>query len=158
MTTRDVTIRRARPDEAEALTALILRSKAYWGYNDTFMAAARPSLALSSEAIERDQPYCAEVAGALAGVLNLYALSADEVYLDDLFIEPGFIGKGIGALLWRYAVALAPAMGATTMVLDADPNARAFYEHMGAIHIGETPSTVVPGRTLPRMCYDLPRR
>ena len=35
-------IRRADPGEAPALTALTIRSKAYWGYDDAFMTAAFP--------------------------------------------------------------------------------------------------------------------
>ena len=34
-----MTIRRARPDEADALTALATRAKAHWGYDAEFMAA-----------------------------------------------------------------------------------------------------------------------
>src|SRR5687768_14923343 len=44
-------IRRARPDEAEHLTALTLRSKAHWGYDADFMAACVPSLTITSERI-----------------------------------------------------------------------------------------------------------
>jgi hypothetical protein len=36
-----LSIRPARPDEAEALTALFYRSKAHWGYDDDFMAWVR---------------------------------------------------------------------------------------------------------------------
>jgi hypothetical protein len=37
------------------------------------------------------------------------------------------------------------------MELDADPNAVGFYERMGAEVVGETPSRIMPDRTLPRM-------
>ena len=38
-------IRRAREDEADALTALALRSKAHWGYSPDQIEAWRPVLA-----------------------------------------------------------------------------------------------------------------
>jgi hypothetical protein len=34
-------IRPARPDEATDLSALAMRSKAYWGYDDDFLRACR---------------------------------------------------------------------------------------------------------------------
>jgi hypothetical protein len=37
-------IRPAQADEVEALTALALRSKAHWGYDDAFMEACRAEL------------------------------------------------------------------------------------------------------------------
>ena len=40
-------LRPARPDEADLLTELCLRSKAVWGYDDAFMRACRAELTLS---------------------------------------------------------------------------------------------------------------
>ncbi len=37
----DWTIRAARPGEADALSALCLRSKAHWGYDDDFLERCR---------------------------------------------------------------------------------------------------------------------
>jgi GNAT superfamily N-acetyltransferase len=157
MTDAEVIIRRARPDEAETLTELIMRSKAHWGYDQAFLDACRPLLALTPETIERDPVYCAEVEGGLAGVSHLIELSDAEVDLDHLFVEPMFIGEGVGALLWRHAAGVAASMGATAIIFGADPNARPFYERMGAVVVGETASAIVPGRTTPRMRYELPR-
>jgi hypothetical protein len=46
---------------------------------------------------------------------------------------------------------VARACGASAMELDAEPNAMGFYRRMGAVRVGVTASTVVPGRELPRM-------
>ena len=42
-------------------------------------------------------------------------------------------------------------MGAAALEIDADPHAAGFYERMGAVRIGETPSSLIPGRSLPRL-------
>lgn len=152
-----VLIRRALPDEAEALTELMMRSKAHWGYDQPFLDACRPLLTITPGTIKRDPAYCAEIAGTIAGICHIKRLSDDEVNLDDLFVEPAFIGQGVGAALWRYAVALAGEMGARALVFGVDPNARAFYEYMGAVVVGENISKVFPGRTTPQMRYELPR-
>lgn len=71
--------------------------------------------------------------------------------LEDLWLEPEAIGAGHGRRLWEHAVAVARACGASAMELDAEPNAMGFYERMGAVRVGVTASSVVPGRELPRM-------
>lgn len=40
-------IRPARDTELDALTALVLRSKAHWGYSDEFMRACAAELTVS---------------------------------------------------------------------------------------------------------------
>ncbi len=157
LTDANVCIRRARPDEAEALNALIMRSKAYWGYEEWFLAACRPLLLITPEDIAREPVYCASVRATLAGVLHLKILNHGEVDLDHLFVEPAFIGHGIGGLLWRHAVDCARELGADGLVLSADPHARPFYERMGAVVIGEEISPIFAGRTIPHMRYSITR-
>ncbi|EBV1760669.1 N-acetyltransferase, partial [Salmonella enterica subsp. enterica serovar Newport] len=41
------------------------------------------------------------------------------------------------------------------LLVDADPNAEAFYIRQGAIRIGETPSESLPGRVLPLLLISL---
>ena len=154
MTGAEVCIRRAQPEEAEALTELIMRSKAQWGYDAAFLEACRADLTLRPESITRDYVVCAEVGGVVAGVAHVLMQDDGEAYLDDLFVEPAYMGQGVGKLLWGHAVEWAVAQGATAMVFGADPNARPFYERMGAAVVGEIVSTIVKGRTTPRMRYE----
>lgn len=156
----DVTIRRARPDEADALSSLIQRSKAHWGYDPALLEAWRPDLTLDPATIAESPVYCAEDAltGAITGVSHFYPLNDEEDYLDHLFVEPAAIGRGVGAALWRHAVSWAASRGAHAIVVVADPNAQPFYERMGAVVVGWDESAITPGRRLPRMRYELPRR
>jgi ribosomal protein S18 acetylase RimI-like enzyme len=71
--------------------------------------------------------------------------------LEDLWLEPEVIGRGHGRRLWEHAASVARAGGATAMELDAEPNALGFYERMGAVRVGVTPSQTFPGRELPRL-------
>lgn len=154
-TRHEALIRRARLDEVEALNELIMHSKSYWGYDRPFLEAYRAHLLLSPQALEHDHVYCAEVGEAIAGVSHLIVVSDEEICLSHLFVEPVFIGQGIGALLWRHAVEQARRWSAKTLVFGADPHAQAFYERMGAVVVGEKHSTIFPGRKVPRMCYEL---
>jgi GNAT superfamily N-acetyltransferase len=153
-------IRRARPEEAETLTDLIMRSKAHWGYDPARLAAWRLDHTLDAETIARDAVYCAEDVdtGVVAGVSHCVPQGDDELYLDRLFVEPAWMGRGVGALLWRHAVEQAAARGARSLVFGADPNARPFYEHMGAVVVGWGDSSLMPGERFPLMRYTLPAR
>lgn len=75
--------------------------------------------------------------------------------VDDLWVEPAWMEKGIGALLFRHAVERATALGGTRMEWEAEPNAVSFYEKLGARHLGESEPSEW-GRTLPVMGLDLP--
>jgi GNAT superfamily N-acetyltransferase len=71
--------------------------------------------------------------------------------LEDLFVEPDAIGTGVGRLLIEHVRARARAEGMTSLSIDADPNAEAFYVAMGAVRVGESPSASIPGRMLPQL-------
>jgi GNAT superfamily N-acetyltransferase len=146
-------IRRARGDEADALTALATRSKAHWGYDADFMRRIGDAMTLSPDDVRTDDVWVLEdAAGRVIGFHRV--LAGDPAEIEDLWVEPDAMGAGHGRLLFEHAVAIAASNGASAVELDADPNARGFYERMGMVHVGDTPSTLVPGRTLPRMRLD----
>lgn len=153
-----IQIRRARPEEAALLSDLIYRSKAHWGYEPALLEFWRPQLTLAPETIARDPIYVAEEVGTgrILGVVHYYPLSDDEVYLDDLFVEPVAMRQGVGTLLWRFCVEQARALGARSIVFGADPHARPFYERQGAVVTGWRETPEVPGRARPRMRYTIP--
>jgi N-acetylglutamate synthase-like GNAT family acetyltransferase len=148
-------IRRARADEADDLTALALRSKAFWGYDAAFMAACVPALTLSSERIAAEPFFVLEAGGQVIGYAGLRIDGAD-AELTNLFVDPWAIGRGYGGQLWQHAIKLARALGATRLRIESDPFAEAFYRAMGAERIGETPSDAIPDRMLPLLRYILP--
>lgn len=91
----------------------------------------------------------------IAGFYTLIPLPSKAVELNDLWVDPQYIGLGIGKQLWLHAIETARAHGYQTILLTADPNAEAFYRKRGAITIGSVPSNVGVGRNLPRMEYRL---
>jgi hypothetical protein len=58
-------------------------------------------------------------------------------------------------MLFEHAAQVARNDSAESMDWDAEPYALGFYEAMGGVVIGETPSAAEPGRRLPRMRLDL---
>ncbi|MGH7932403.1 MAG: GNAT family N-acetyltransferase [Candidatus Binataceae bacterium] len=150
-----IRVRRAVPDEAPALTEVALRSKAYWGYDARFMAAARHDLEFRPEDFSTLEAYVLEVSGRMAGFFSLRPLSAEGIELHDLWIEPKFIGTGYGKMLWLHAIDLARARGFRLLRLTADPNAELFYLRHGATRIGDEPSSIRAERRMPVLQYKL---
>jgi GNAT superfamily N-acetyltransferase len=151
-----IVLRPARPDEAASLTKLCLRSKAVWGYDRDFMAACRAELTLTPEAISAS---CVEVAetddGRILGLAQL-SIHGTVAELDKLFVDPGNLRSGAGSALFTWATAEASRRGASLLMIDADPDAAAFYRRMGAADAGSVPSGSIPGRVIPRLRVELP--
>jgi GNAT superfamily N-acetyltransferase len=144
-----ITVRKARADEAGALTELAMRAKASWGYDDAFMAACREELTLTPEKMANWQVWVAEAGGEIAGMVALSVGGVAEV--EDFFVEPAFQGRGVGAALMAELTAAARAAGAQVLEVDADPNAEAIYAKLGFETFGTSPSGSIPGRRLPRL-------
>ncbi|NIA71200.1 GNAT family N-acetyltransferase [Pelagibius litoralis] len=153
-------LRPARPAECGALTALVLRSKAYWGYDPGFLQACRRGLAVKPRDIAAGRVV---VLVEEDTVLGLYALIPDErpgeALVDLLFVEPAAIGHGIGRALWQDLLAKAAGEGFTRLKIESDPFALGFYRAMGATLSGKIRSPIQgpsgAERFLPLLYYEL---
>ncbi|MBO6903087.1 MAG: GNAT family N-acetyltransferase [Rhizobiaceae bacterium] len=144
----DIALRAARSNEAARLTELCLRSKAHWGYDRTFMEACRSELTVTPETAAAPLLRVATIDGGLAAVAEIGEENG-VWHLDKLFVDPRFMGLGLGRLLLEWAADTAAARGATLLNIAADPDAVPFYEHHGARRIGDEPSGSIPGRRIP---------
>lgn len=139
-------IRPARPGEAAALSALAMRSKAHWGYDQEFLEAVRPVLTFTEADLAASPVYVLEAAALPAGMCRLTG-EPPGGQLEDLWLDPELIGRGMGRRLFEHALRIASELGFHSLVIEADPNAEPFYVAMGAARIGERRSST--GRTLP---------
>jgi ribosomal protein S18 acetylase RimI-like enzyme len=165
----DMRLRSARSAEAGALSEMAQRSKAHWGYAATFLEACRPGLTFSEDKVRQGRFVLAEQRvptqthgpdtrdGRNARIGGFYELVGDppEFELSNLWVDPDSIGTGIGRMLWTHAMNAARELGGTTVMIEADPNALGFYQAMGAIQVGEAPSSSIPGRLLPLLRFVL---
>jgi GNAT superfamily N-acetyltransferase len=148
-------IRPARVGEAETLTALCVRSKAHWGYDQEFMRLSAPSLRVSSTEIAIGRVIVAlDDDGNPVGVASVSPQGAN-ADLSLFFVDPSSMGQGIGRALFAGAIWVAQFHATKALTILADPNAAAFYERMGARFLRNAPSDAIPGRTLPLYEYDL---
>ena len=143
--------------EQDALTDICIRSKAFWGYDDLFMARSVPVLTVTDDMIasglvlvltdEKDHP---------VGIAALEATGKPGwLELARFFIDPDYIGQGGGRILFDGIIRLARQQGTAMLKILADPNAVPFYERMGCETRGDVPSEMIPGRRLPLCLFNL---
>ena len=133
----DVRARRADPDEGERLREIAIAAKSHWGYDIDRVWQWAASGDYSPAGIRSKEIYVAEVDGGVVGWASIVA--KDEVcWLDDLWIDPAWMRKGVGALLFRHAEERGKAAGATRMEWEAERNALGFYEKMGARYLRDS--------------------
>ncbi|MGP4081218.1 GNAT family N-acetyltransferase [Pseudalkalibacillus sp. R45] len=147
-------IRRAKPEEAQLLSDLALLSKAQWDYSEEFILTCRDALTLSEKYIEKNEVYVLEDNRKVLGFFA-FVIKNGQAALDFMYLNPGFIGEGYGKQLWSHVVHRANELDISSFTIDSDPHAMGFYEKMGAVKIGETPSTVFADRKLPLMKYEV---
>jgi RimJ/RimL family protein N-acetyltransferase len=143
----------ATASDAPQLTGLIRAGKAHWGYPAAWLEAWKDELAISPEQVEAWYVRTASYQGELVGFFALAHRDGDW-WLEHLWLVVGRIGKGFGGELFRQAMAAAAGLGAVRVRIEADPNAEAFYLHMGAQRDGERVSTATgTPRVIPRLVY-----
>ncbi len=141
-------LRQPEAHELPQLSALCLRSKAVWGYDQTFLDACRAELTIRAEELLSTALCVAEHEGILIGVAQM-VVHGDDADLNKMFVEPSAIGLGVGKALFDWVVATAKGLGVRRLTIDAEPGAADFYRKMGATEHGLVPSGSIPGRMLP---------
>jgi len=147
-------IRSAQEHEAEALSALAIEAKAYWGYPADTIESWRQDLSVSSDTITSRPTFVAAIGDEIAGFYSLVP-SNHSWKLDHLWVLPQFMDRGIGRALLAHALETALRGGASSVTVDADPNAESFYLACGAERCGEVPAPIPgqPERVRPQLAF-----
>jgi N-acetylglutamate synthase-like GNAT family acetyltransferase len=136
----EIAIRPARPDEGERLRQIAIDAKGHWGYDREWIRSWAAQGDFSSEALQGKPVLVAEAEGRAVGFAALIPQGAVAV-LDDLWIEPAWIGRGVGSELFEACVARARELGAERMEWEAEPNAVGFYEKLGGRYLRDSEPT-----------------
>jgi GNAT superfamily N-acetyltransferase len=147
-------IRAPDVEELPALSELCMRSKAVWGYDADFMAACLKELTFVPGDLVSSRIAVAAWGESVLGVAQV-RMAGRDADLQKLFVEPAALRGGVGKALFAWAIGAAREMGASRMIIEADPDAAPFYRSLGARDIGLAPSGSIAGRMLPKLALDL---
>ncbi len=145
-----IKIRRAHYEETSTLSEIALAAKRHWDYPEEWIQKWAPLLTFTPQQIKDADVFAAVVDSELVGFYRLFTRKP-RATLEDLWIRPDFIGKGIGHVLFEHAVTRCHVAGVDILEVEADPHAQGFYEKMGMHKVGEHPSDVDGQRNLPMM-------
>ena len=135
-----VVIRPARVGEGARLKEIAVGAKGFWGYQPDKVREWADRGDFTPERLRELIVFVADSGGGAIGWCSL--IPKDEVgWLEDLWIDPGWIGQGVGSLLFRQAADQARKLGAKRLEWEAEPNAIGFYEKMGASYVRESEET-----------------
>ena len=144
-----ISVRGACPGDFERLRELTFESKAHWGYDRDFVRAWADGLGFEG-GCER---WVAELDGEVVAWSGLTPPEKRIAVLDHLWVDPGWMGRGLGTRLFRLAADRARELGAERLEWGADPNAVGFYEKLGGRKLRD--HVTEWGRLAPWMGLDL---
>jgi GNAT superfamily N-acetyltransferase len=137
----DIQILPAKPEQAEVLTQITLAAKRHWGYPERWMEIWKPQLTFSSNYFEENESWVAEINETPVAFCTLLEKDGS-AWLENLWVTPDVLGKGIGKRLFLHIVEVSRQRGNRRLQLEADPHAVGFYEKMGMHQIGERHSEI----------------
>ena len=149
-------ITRAVPDDAAELTRIAHAAKRHWGYPEEWIARWAPALTVTPEFIRTYPTVVARMETEPVGFAALTGLGR-QLRLEHLWVQPAFMGRGIGRALFQEIALVGRAAGWSSVQVISDPHAEGFYLRLGARRVGEQISDPEGhGRTLPVLLVNLP--
>jgi len=149
-------IRRARPDEAGLVLALVRELAEY----EKLSHEVEATESMMADALFGENPrlFCdiaewnGEVAGFAVWFINFSTFSGRSgIYLEDLFVRPSLRGNGIGKALLSHLAKVCVTKGWSRVqwsVLDWNEPSIAFYKSLGAVMMDEWTLCKVTGSAL----------
>ena len=147
-----VEIRRAERYENHILTDISFKSKHYWYYPEEYYEIWKDELTISERYIEDNRVFVAETNNRVVGYFSIIEVKEDfwagkvfvkhGFWLEHIFIKPNFIKKGIGSQLIKFATKYCEENNIELLNIFSDPNAKGFYQKIGAKYISEYESSI----------------
>ena len=91
-------IEKAISEDHLSLTDLTIRSKSFWNYSEQQIKEWIPVLTISEAYIQEKEVYKLVKDDEIIAYYSYVANSPNVVLLDNLFVSPEYIGKGVGKL------------------------------------------------------------
>lgn len=140
-----LTIVPAREASLKEVNALVARSKAYWNWPHEYLSRAIPLHKVTPAYLDHNR--CFEIVTNGKELVAFFSVSDSgaRVIVDNLWVEPLYIGRGIGRAAMLFIFDLARASRWQHLWVLPDPPAEGFYRALGFSDTGERVPSRVPG-------------
>jgi GNAT superfamily N-acetyltransferase len=142
-------LRPVAPADHGRLRELTFESKAHWGYDRDFVRRWAEGLSFGTGG----ERWVAELDDEIVAWAALVPPADGVAVLDDLWVDPAWVRRGLGGRLFRRAADRARELGAERLEWGAEPNAVGFYEKLGGRKLRD--HVTEWGRVAPWMGLDL---
>jgi len=132
-------VRLADVDEIEEISDIYRRSSLSNAGDREVLLAHPETLVFDGAPIREGRTRVALDNGRIVGFATT-RLAGDIVELDDLFVDPAWMRKGVARALVIDAVAVVRAGGSNRIEVTANPHALAFYRAVGFVAEGTSPT------------------
>jgi GNAT superfamily N-acetyltransferase len=149
-----LTIREATSGDVAPLRQVFRRSSLSNDYDRPKLLAHPEVLELSDADVTDGRTRVAEVGGRVIGFATWLG-TGDVTEIEDLFVDPDWMRRGVGRALVQDLIALARRRGVRRVEVTGNPHARAFYERVGFTYDHQVDTPLGPGL---RMHLDLVSR
>jgi GNAT superfamily N-acetyltransferase len=138
------TIRTAQADDVEVLGDVYRRSSLANDGDRPDLLAHPDALAFDDLGVREGRTRVALVDDRIVGFATLRPVG-DVAELDDLFVDPDFMRRGLASALVRDAAEVATDQGMVRIEVTANDHALAFYEYAGFVAHGTVETRFGPG-------------
>ncbi|KQX00607.1 GNAT family N-acetyltransferase [Flavobacterium sp. Root420] len=145
-----MSIEKAINTDHQILTQITKKSKAFWGYSEEQIEIWSEFLTVTSGYVDANMVYKLSVEDQIVGYYSFFNQDEKTVKLDNLFVLPEYIGKGLGRLLMKHFLLNIDKTNANKITLNSEPNAESFYSKLGFVKVGEI-ETSIKDRYMPIM-------
>jgi GNAT superfamily N-acetyltransferase len=140
-------IRLGTPADLAAATSVYRRASLSNAADRDNLLAHPEYLVLGREGLAEGRTYVAEEDGAVAGFAS-WAETDGTIELEDLFVDPDYMRRGIATALLNRIADILRAWGVDRLAVTANPHALGFYRAAGFTDCEVRPGVRQPARRL----------
>lgn len=154
----DILIDKAIDVDVGILTEISFLAKRHWNYPENYYDLWKDELTITKDYLTRNIVYKAQLGDRIAGFYSIVENKTDfftgetfvqkGFWLEHLFLRPDYHKIGLGRRMIEHAKMISKNTGIRQLLIFVDPNARGFYDKMGANFLYDSKSSV-PGRMIP---------
>jgi ribosomal protein S18 acetylase RimI-like enzyme len=134
----------ATASDLGAIETVVRAAAMVWEEDRPFLEAHPDAIVVPVELVNRGQVRVAVQSDAVVGFSSYVIGDATTWEVEDLFVRPDLMRRGIGRRLLDEMIATAAEAGCTRLEVAANPQALGFYEKLGFVAVGVVPTRFRP--------------